>query len=82
MFFDFQVSSLKENNSLRNVKPINGCNQVFEPLSRFNVELFEMDTLIEERRWNSVPMKMGYIYYEVSISQGTGAWNDDSKYQS
>ena len=81
MFFEFQVSFLNVQNSLSNVKPIDGRNQAFEPLSRCNVELFEMDSLIEERRLNQVPMEIGYIYYEVTISQGAGTWNDDSKYQ-
>ena len=40
-----------------------------------------MDSLIEERRLNPVPMEIGYIYYEVTISQGAGIWHDDSKYQ-
>ena len=54
---------------------------MFEPISRFNVELFDMDSLIEERRFDPVRMEIGYIYYEATISQGAGSWNDDSKYQ-
>ena len=40
-----------------------------------------MDSLIDERRFNAIHMDVGYVYYEVSITQGAGEWNRDSKYQ-
>merc|ERR1711890_41364 len=40
-----------------------------------------MDSLIEERRFNPAPKKkLGYIYYEVTITKGKGNWNKTSTY--